>query len=268
MSLAGRERKCLFAYNGREMRIIAAAVLAATVSLAADQPDAFPRPYAKEQGWRPLIAANKLDGWMARGNKPNAWFTAREVALDAADPKRLAVVKAPGPVIVNSPDGKVNDLYTASHFGDLEIYVEWMVPKGSNSGVYLQGLYEIQVFDSYGVANPNESHAGGIYHRWIDNKPRGGSSPKVNASRPPGEWQYFHAWFRAPRFDASGNKTANARFEKVIYNGQLVQENVEVDGPTRAHMDVPEAALNPVMLQGDHGPVAYRNIYVRPLKAP
>jgi hypothetical protein len=141
-----------------------------------------------------------------------------------------------------------------------------MAPQGSNSGVYLQGLYEVQVFDSYGVASPKTSDCGAIYHRWIDNKPVGGSAPKMNASRKPGEWQSFHIWFRAPRFDASGKKTGNARFLRVLHNGVEVQKDVEVDGPTRAHMNIPEAALNPLMLQGDHGPVAYRNLYMRPLR--
>jgi hypothetical protein len=107
---------------------------------------------------------------------------------------------------------------------------------------------------------------GAIYHRWIDNKPVGGSAPKVNASRAPGQWQSYHVWFRAPRFDASGKKTQDARFEKVLYNGVLVQENFSVEGGTRSHMNLPEAATNPLMLQGDHGPVAYRNIYIRPLR--
>ena len=88
----------------------------------------------------------------------------------------------------------------------------------------------------------------------------------VNASRKPGEWQSYHIWFRAPRFDASGKKTENAKFLRVLHNGVLVQQDVECEGPTRAHMNIPEAAMNPIMLQGDHGPVAFRNIYVRPLR--
>ena len=107
---------------------------------------------------------------------------------------------------------------------------------------------------------------GAVYHRWIDNKGVGGSAPSRNASRAPGEWQSFQIWFRAPRFDAAGKKTENARFIRVLHNALSVQKDVEVDGPTRAHMNIPEAPLNPLMLQGDHGPVAYRNIYVRPLR--
>ena len=69
-----------------------------------------------------------------------------------------------------------------------------------------------------------------------------------------------------PRFDSSGKKIQNARFLRVVYNGVLVQKDVEVDGPTRAAMDIPEAPTNSLMLQGDHGPVAFHNIYVRPLR--
>ena len=74
--------------------------------------------------------------------------------------------------------------------------------------------------------------------------------------------------FRAPRFDGGGRKTENARFIRVVHNGQVVQENVEVEGGTRSHMPIAEAARNPLMLQGDHGAVAYRNIYVKDVKLP
>jgi len=110
------------------------------------------------------------------------------------------------------------------------------------------------------------SDCGAVYHRWIDNQGVGGSPPSRNASRRPGEWQSFYIWFQAPRFDASGRKVENARFLRVLHNGLSVQQNVELEGPTRAHMSIPEAPLNPLMLQGDHGPVAYRNIYIRPLR--
>ncbi|MBI1791020.1 MAG: DUF1080 domain-containing protein, partial [Acidobacteria bacterium] len=92
------------------------------------------------------------------------------------------------------------------------------------------------------------------------------SPPSRNASRRPGEWQSYQIWFRAPRFDSSGKKAENARFVRVLYNGLSVQDKVELEGPTRAHLNLPEAAVNPIMLQGDHGAVAFRNIYIRPLR--
>ena len=89
-------------------------------------------------------------------------------------------------------------------------------------------------------------------------------APSVNASKPPGEWQSFDIIFRAPRFDASGKKTANAVFVKVLYNGKVIHENVECAGPTRGAKLPSEAPTGPILLQGDHGPVAYRNFKLTP----
>jgi hypothetical protein len=200
----------------------------------------------KGTGWIPLIGAG-LQGWKDYGQLGNAW-TVNKGELS------------------NGSKGRTNNIHTERKHGDVELYVEFMIPKGSNSGVYLQGLYEVQIFDSFGTAKPTTSDGGAIYHRWINEKPVGGSAPKVNAQKAPGEWQSYQVWFRAPRFDASGKKTENAKFIKVIHNGQIVQENVEVDGGTRAHMDLKESAENPIMLQGDHGPVTFRDLYIRPLK--
>lgn len=112
------------------------------------------------------------------------------------------------------------------------------------------------------------AECGGIYPRWLDEANVGGRSPRTNASRPAGEWQSFDIVFRAPRFDARGRKTAHARFVRVLHNGVLVHENVEVTGPTRAARleHEPEAAVGPLQLQGDHGPVAYRNLRVVPVR--
>jgi hypothetical protein len=142
-----------------------------------------------------------------------------------------------------------------------------MVSKDSNSGVYLHGLYEVQIFDSYGKPGPLKYGDGGGIYEQVDKNDKGfgGTPPRVNACRRPGEWQYYHIWFRAPRFDAAGTKTSDAKFEKVVYNRQIVHENVVSGGPTRSALELSEAPLNPIMLQGDHGPVAFRNIYFRPL---
>ncbi len=197
-------------------------------------------------GWRPLLNGKDLTGWVGESGKPHGWI---------AEENRIR----------NGVQGKANNLVTADKFGDVELYLEFMVPKGSNSGVYLHGLYEVQIFDSFGKPQLSTSDGGAIYHRWIESKPVGGSAPKVNASRAPGEWQFYHIWFRAPRVDGSGKKIEQARFIKVVYNGTVVLENVDVEGGTRSHMELSEAATNPLMLQGNHGPVTFRNIQVRPL---
>jgi hypothetical protein len=223
-------------------------------------------PYKQGSGWKALLNGRDLAGWHGQDGKPHDWVTTDAVRWDKEQsPKILSATPGPGGIILNSLRGKTANLVTDAKLGDVEVYVEFLIPQGSNSGVYLQGLYEIQVFDSWGKDKLTTSDGGAIYHRWIDGKPVGGSVPKVNASHPPGQWQSYHAWFRAPRFDASGKKVENAKFLRVLHNDKLVQENIEVEGGTRAHMQIPEAALNPLMLQGDHGPVAYRNLYIRAL---
>ena len=225
-------------------------------------------PYLIEPGWTPLFIGKDLAGWHGQGKGNNEWQTCKGILFDPLlGPTRLRCVGGAGDRMLNGPNNKTVNIVTDRKFGDVELYVEFMLAKGSNSGVYLHGLYEVQVFDSFGSINPpSSSDGGGIYHRWIDNHGVGGSAPRVNASRPPGEWQRYHIWFQAPRFDAAGKKTANAKFIRVLYNGIEIQWNVEAEGPTRAAMDHPEAPENPIMLQGDHGPVAYRNIYFRALR--
>jgi hypothetical protein len=100
---------------------------------------------------------------------------------------------------------------------------------------------------------------------WISEKNVDGHSPMVNASKAPGEWQSFDIEFRAPVFDAAGKKTGNARFVKVLHNGKLIHENIELKAPTRACLWEDEKPAGPIMLQGDHGPVAYRNLTIEPL---
>lgn len=225
-------------------------------------------PFLIEPGWRALLTGKDVSGWHGQdATKKNEWFATNGVRWERLlGPTRLSGNSAPGDRILNGPGRTVN-LVSDEKFGDVELYLEFMLAKGSNSGVYLHGLYEIQIFDSYGSWEKMKTSDGGaVYHRWINEQGVGGSAPMVNASRRPGEWQSYHIWFRAPRFDASGKKIENAKFIRVLHNGLLVQQDVECEGPTRAHMSIPEAAMNPIMLQGDHGPVAFRNIYVRPLR--
>jgi Domain of Unknown Function (DUF1080) len=181
-------------------------------------------------------------------------------------PKELMRLSGPGGRIANGPKGAVSNIVTTRKFGDVELYLEFLIPAKSNSGVYLHGLYEVQVFDSFGVEHPKYSDCGGNLRALDRQQRRWGTPPLVNANRRPGEWQSFHIWFQAPRFDAAGKKVANASFVRVLQNGILVHENVEAEGPTRSGLKIPEGAENPLMLQGDHGPVAYRNIYIRPLR--
>jgi hypothetical protein len=224
-------------------------------------------PYLLEDGWTPLLQGSPSQAWMYEHPEKGTWHTTHAVYWDGKrNPGQLLALAGEGDRLVNGPKGGVSNIFTKQKFGDVELYLEFLIPQKSNSGVYLHGLYEVQVFDSFGVEHPRYLDCGAIYERWINEKGVGGWPPLVNASRRPGEWQSFHIWFQAPRFDGSGKKIANARFVRVLHNGVLVQNNTEVDGPTRSSLDIPEALQNPLMLQGDHGPVAYRNIYIRPLR--
>lgn len=217
------------------------------------------------ESWIGLINGEDLTGWKPLDPANNTWQVVKDVKLDPADHKHFVAVPGKG-VILNSAAGKTSNILSERSFGDCEVHIEWVVPQESNSGVYFEGQYEIQILDSFGRRPMEFSDAGGIYAEWINNANVNGHAPRVNASRAPGEWQTFEAVFRAPRFDAAGKKIQNARFERVLLNGTLVHENVDVKGPTRAALPGAEKPEGPFMLQGDHGPVAFRNFRVRPLK--
>lgn len=169
-------------------------------------------------------------------------------------------------VLVNDLSGAAKDnLFTTMQHGDIDLDLDFMMEKGANSGVYLQGRYEIQLLDSWGVKVPGGGDCGAIYERWDENRPAGrqgyqGHAPAQNVSRAPGLWQHLRIVFQAPRFNANGQKIANARFLKVIQNGVLIHDNVEVTGPTRTAAFTDEKPTGPLMIQGDHGTVAIRNI--------
>src|ERR1041384_2019878 len=211
------------------------------------------------------LAGKDLSGW----RKPTGeWMTVKSVSLDPGDASKFVATPGTG-MIVNGPKFKTSDLVTEAEFGDAQIHVEFCISKHSNSGVYLMGRYELQVYDSFGVEKDKYPgiECGGIYPRWINEKDVEGHSPRVNASKPPGEWQTFDITFRAPRFDANGKKIATAKVVKIVHNGKVIHENVELNGVTRGAISENEAATGPLRLQGDHGPVAFRNIRIKPLNS-
>jgi hypothetical protein len=219
---------------------------------------------AAQDGW--IALSNDLKGWTKAGQ----WFMAANAKIDPANDRRLTGEPGQG-VLVNGPKGLTNDLITRQSWGDVEVSLEFMIPKHSNSGVKLEGVYEIQIFDSLKVAKPTGADCGGIYPRG-ELKPRyhtidDGVPPLTNAAKAPGEWQTLEIVFRAPRFDATGHKVANARFEKVVLNGTLIHQQAEARTPTGAIWRQAEKPTGPLLLQGDHGPVAFRNVRLRPLPA-
>lgn len=222
--------------------------------------------FAEDPGWITLIGDHELAAWR---QPTGAWLVAGDARLDPKDPSRLSAV-AGGGVLMNGPTGRTRNLLSNQEFGDIEAHFEFVIPRHSNSGVKLQGLYEVQIVDSQASSKLSGSDCGGIYPR-AELLPRyhhldDGYAPKVNAARPAGQWQTLDLIFKAPRFDSAGKKQANARFEKVVLNGQIVQENLELGAPTGHAWRLPEVRRGPLLLQADHGPVAFRNIRVRLLE--
>ena len=157
---------------------------------------------------------------------------------------------------------KTGSIITKKSFGDHRLHLEFRTPfmpdhfgqKRGNSGVYLQGRYEVQVLDSYGLEG-RDNECGGIYKI---------SQPRVNACAPPAHWQTYDIDFRAPRFDGKGKKTENARIT-VHHNGILIHEDVELPTFTGGPVAENETPAGPLMLQ-DHGDlVQFRNIWVEEL---
>ncbi|HTG17592.1 MAG TPA: DUF1080 domain-containing protein [Blastocatellia bacterium] len=192
-----------------------------------------------------LFAGKDLSQWRVGDGGPAKWRVANGY---------MEVVKGAG------------NISTRQGFGDCQVHVEWRAPvpaKGEsqergNSGVFLMGLYELQVLDSYKNNTYPDGQAAALYGQY---------PPLVNASRPPGQWQTYDIIFHRPRFDATGKLVQPARMT-ALHNGVLVQDNAELTGPTAHHERPPyksHADKLPLSLQ-DHGdPVRYRNIWVREL---
>lgn len=158
---------------------------------------------------------------------------------------------------------RTGDIMTTERFTDHLLHLEFMTPdmpeatgqaKG-NSGVFLQGRYEIQVLDSYGIEVPGMGDCGAIYNQF---------APLVNACKPPLEWQTYDVIFRAPRLDDDGEIVENTRVT-VLQNGLVILNNVILAGTTGANIGGGVADPGPLLLQ-DHGNlVKFRNIWAVPL---
>ena len=144
--------------------------------------------------------------------------------------------------ILHSDQSGAN-LRTVDEFRDFKLRLEWMIPPGSNSGVYLRGRYETQVADDYGK-EPYSRGVGGVY---------GQLTPSVNPARPAGEWNTVEATLIGYRLT-------------LVVNGQTTIDGEYIPGITGGALDSNEAAPGPIMLQGDHGPVSYRNIVLTPAR--
>jgi hypothetical protein len=199
-----------------------------------------------------------------------SWSVAGNVFADLNGENVLKVTKGDGILVNQSTEKKAGtDLYTVNQYGNVAVELDYLTSKGANSGIYLQGNYEIQIDDAWGLRTPTSHNNGGIYQRWDDSKPEaekgfGGVAPRQNVSKAPGLWQHIKIIFQAPQFDGAGKKTGNARIISIDLNGVTIHENVELFGATRGAAGA-EKATGPLRLQGDHGSVAFRNISITPL---
>ena len=200
------------------------------------------------------INGKNLDGWKVKGDDlSNSHWKIGLAQLDPKDATKLVVEPATGEKaqLVNAEKAGV-DIYTEEKFGDCVIELQLMVSKGSNSGIYLMGEYEVQVLDSWGREEMTQGDFGAVYSF---------AAPKVNASKEPGEWQTVRIEFFAPKFDGD-KKVKNAFVKEMKINGKVVQADLELTNQTPGGLTGKENAEGPLMFQGDHGPVAFRNIHI------
>jgi len=183
--------------------------------------------------WISLFDGKTTDGWAIRNPSQASYWVAENGELD-------------------NRGQSGSDIHTTWTFNDCDLHIEFKYPKDSNSGVYLQGRYEIQVLDSYGT-EPWGGMCGAIYHvAW----------PDKNVTKPAGEWQTFDVKFTAATVDDDG-RIVPARIT-VAHNGVETITDAAIPRATGSEMDRNYLLPAPLMLQGDHGPVTYRNIRVRP----
>jgi Domain of Unknown Function (DUF1080) len=238
-------RKSIFFFSATAL--LGAATLLTTATPASSQgqrgqqqPPAFPSSI--RLGGRAPMAAKTLIGpkgegfaenWVTRGTKDAAAWTLQE----------------DGGMLPNK-----KDITSTSEFGDCFVHVEFKVPtEHGNAGIAFHGRYEVQMYNSFGAELTKETGAA-FYSQ---------KAAKFNAAKPAGEWQSYDILFRAPRFDEAGKVTEKAR-ASVFWNGVLVQNNEEFNGPTGIQYGdfKGEVKVGPLVLQGNHDLVQYKNLWV------
>lgn len=223
-----------------------ALLAAGAAALAAEKPAPLTKRFSPKPPKGAVVLFNGKDTskWVSAGSdRPIGWKVA-----DGA----MEVVPGTG------------NIETKPRFTDFQLHVEFNVPlvpdaRGQargNSGVYLQGLYEIQVLDSYGNETYANGACGALYGQY---------APRVNVCKPPGQWQSYDVTYTAPRFDEKGEILRKAR-ATVYQNGTLIHDNVEIQGATTASGSYDRTQAGPIVLQ-DHGNrVKYRNVWIEPKK--
>lgn len=202
----------------------------------------------------------RLDDLEAFNSPASSWQVAGSVYADRRAEWNLAMEQGTG-ILVNKPvDGGGQNLSTKWEHGDIELSLDFMMSKGSDSGLFLQGRYEVQLAGREGGKPPTYAASGGIYPKKPDSEGYQGHAPRMNVGRAPGLWQHLRVVFKAPEFNSKGKKTENARFVKVVLNGVVIHRDVEVTGATKGAPFQEESPTGPLVLQGTGGPLAVRKI--------
>lgn len=240
-------------------------------------------------GWINLFNGKDTTGWKLRQEKITLtkFVDADGKVIPGAKKKGKLIVDKKGEEIpgakavqetIANPNGWVaendelrcvkphggNDILTEKKFTDFELHIEFQAT--SNSGVYLQGRYEIQVNNDYKTKPKIVEKDGKKIEVWDTHQCGaiyGRIAPSKNMAKPPKEWQSFDVVFHGARGD-KGKVTKKARVT-LIWNGEKVIDNAEIDGVTGGALDGKVTEAGPILLQGDHGKVAFRNIKIRPL---
>ena len=193
-----------------------------------------------------LFDGNDLSHWSDTNGNPSRWIV-RDGYMESV--RRAGFIQ------------------TRQEFGSCQLHVEFATPARvegqsqgrGNSGIFIHGMYEVQVLDSYENPTYPDGQCGALYGRAV---------PLVNASRGPGQWQTFDIVYHRPLFDADGNVTRKATFT-VFHNGVLIQDHVELSGWVSEHVVtdyVPHGDKGPLQLQDHNNPVRFRNIWIRELE--
>jgi hypothetical protein len=184
--------------------------------------------FGADGGFRPLFNGKDTSGWKLRNpHGHNSWSVKDDILVNT----------------VNKGEHGT-DLVTEDKFWNFTVRYEFKIPPGANSGFYLRGRHELQIFDDFNRGKPSKNGNGAIYNF---------KEPDVFASKPAGEWQTVEATI-------VGNKIS------VTMNGRKIHDNVECDKPTGSEIDNKVKEPGPIFLQGDHGSVQFRKIEIKELK--
>ncbi len=229
---------------------------------------AVPQPQARERGDEGML-------YLMRGEPLAAWnapgWSAGEVKLDSTDKRKLALAPDQKPndwsgaAVSNVGADQPGELVSKLEFGDIDFSFDFLLPEGGNSGLYLMGRYEVQLRDNGGRELLGHGDLGGVY-AGDDAAVWPGRAPNFDVWRGAGRWHSMTGSFKAPRFDASGNKLEHARLRRLMVNDTLLHEELELPCPTAGGWKG-EVRFGPLRIQGDHGHVAIRGLRVRSREA-